>query len=54
LTSVLEFVVKCEALGFEENFKGTYFGHVFSKAYQYATIDEKVCRSLKYISIEFA
>ncbi len=37
LTNALKFVVKCEALGLEESFQGTYFGHGFSKAYQYAT-----------------
>jgi hypothetical protein len=26
----------------------------FSKACQYATIDEKVCKNLKYVSIKFA
>jgi hypothetical protein len=52
LTNALKFVVKCEALGLEENFQGTYFGHVFSKAYQYATTDEKICGSLKYVSIK--
>jgi hypothetical protein len=31
LTNALKFVVKCEALGLEESFQGTYFGHVFSK-----------------------
>jgi hypothetical protein len=34
--SALKFVVKCETLGLEESFEGTYFGHAFSKVYQYA------------------
>jgi hypothetical protein len=46
LTNALKFVVKCEALGLEESFQGTYFGHVFSKAYQYVTTNEIFCRSL--------
>jgi hypothetical protein len=41
-------------LGLKESFKGTCFGHVFSKACQYATIDEKVCKDLQYVSIKVA
>jgi hypothetical protein len=51
LTNVLKFVIKCETLGLKESFQGTYFGHVFSKACQYATINDKVCKNLKYVSI---
>ncbi len=54
MTSVFKFVMKCEALGLEESFQGTCFGHVFSKAYQYATNDEIFCIGLKYICIKFA
>jgi hypothetical protein len=36
LKNALKFVVKCETLGLEESFQGTCFGHVFSKACQYA------------------
>jgi len=54
LTNVLKFVVKCENLGLEENFQGTCFGDTFSKACQYATIDDKVCKNLKYVFIKFA
>ncbi len=52
LTNASKFVFKCETLGFEESFQGTCFGHVFSKVCQYATIDGKVCKSLKYVSIK--
>jgi hypothetical protein len=45
----LKFVVKCEVLGL-----GFCFSHVFSKACQYATTDQKVCRNLKFVSIKFA
>jgi hypothetical protein len=38
--------VKCEVLGLDESFQGTCFGHVFLKACQYATINEKVCKNL--------
>jgi hypothetical protein len=49
LNNVLKSVVKCETLGLEKSFQGTYFGHVFSKACQYATTDDKVCINLKYV-----
>ncbi len=41
-------------LGLEEIFQGTCFGHAFSKAYQYATTKEKVCKDLQYVSIKSA
>ncbi len=53
MVNVFEFVVKCEVLGLEENFQGTCFEHVFSKACQYANNNEKVCKGLKYVSIKF-
>ncbi len=31
LTNALKSVAKCEILGLEKNFQGTYFGHVFPK-----------------------
>jgi hypothetical protein len=37
----LKFVAKCEVLGLDESFQGIFFGHIFSKACQYATIDIK-------------
>ncbi len=54
LSNVLNFVVKCETFGLKESFQGACFGHVFSKACQYATIDEKACKNLKYVCIKFA
>jgi hypothetical protein len=54
LTNALKSVVKCETLGLEKSFQGICFGHVFSKACEYATIDDKVCKNLKYVSIKFA
>ncbi len=53
MVSVFKVVVKCEVLGLEGNFQGTCLEHVFSKACQYATNNEKVCRGLKYVSIKF-
>jgi hypothetical protein len=53
MVSVFKVVVKCEVLGLKENFQGTCLEHVFSKACQYATNNEKVCKGLKYVSIKF-
>jgi hypothetical protein len=53
MTNILKFVVKCEVLGLKESFYKTNFGNDFSKAYQYAINDEKVCKGFKYVSIKF-
>jgi hypothetical protein len=37
MTTTLKSIVSCDMLGLEEKFQGTYFGHAFSKACQYAT-----------------
>jgi hypothetical protein len=34
-------VVDCEVLGMEDSFQNTCFGHAFSKACQYGTIEKK-------------
>jgi hypothetical protein len=54
MTIVLKYVVKCEVLGLHENFQGSCFDHVFAKACQYATTNEKTCKNLKFVSIKFA
>jgi len=33
-------------------YEGTYYGHIMSKAYQYATNDEKVIASLKHVNVK--
>ncbi len=48
----LKFVVRCEILGLDEKFQNTCFVHAFSKVCQYETIEEKVCKNLKYVSIK--
>ncbi len=50
MTVVLKFVVKCEVLSIDESFQGACFGHAFSKACQYDTIDKNICRNFKFIS----
>jgi hypothetical protein len=46
--------VNCEVFGMEESFQGTCFGHAFSKACQYGTTKEKICKNLRHISIKLA
>lgn len=43
---VLKSLVSCECLGLWESFQNSYFDHVFSKACQCVTIDDKVCQNL--------
>ncbi len=52
MIGALKSIVNCESLGLEESFQGTCFGHAFSKACQYGTAWEKVCRNLKYVFIK--
>lgn len=51
---VLKFVVSCEALGLEDNFQRTCFGHGFLNICQYVATNEFFCTSFKYVSISFA
>ncbi len=41
-----------EVFGLEESFQSNCFGHAFFKAYQYGTIEKKICKNLKHISIK--
>jgi hypothetical protein len=45
----LKLVVSYESLRLEESFQGIYFGHVFSRACQYGTIEEKVKAKIKFV-----
>ncbi len=54
MTSTLKFVVNYETWGLHESFNGTCLWHDFSKACQYATINEKVYRNLKNVFIKIA
>jgi hypothetical protein len=40
MTTSLKLIVSCDILGLVDSFQGTYFGLAFSKACQYALIDE--------------
>jgi hypothetical protein len=33
MTTILKSIVSCESLGLEKSFQGSYFGHVFLKAF---------------------
>jgi hypothetical protein len=48
----LKLVVSCEYFNLEENFQGTFFRHVFSKAYEYGSAKEKIYHNLKYVFIK--
>jgi hypothetical protein len=50
----LKYFGSCDVLQLEESFQETCFGHVSSKACQYATRGEKVYKWLKYAFIKFA
>jgi hypothetical protein len=40
MATVLHSIIDCESLNIHKVYEGTCFGHVMSKAYQYATNDE--------------
>jgi hypothetical protein len=49
----LKSIMKCEAFGLDGSFQRTCFCHFFSsKACQHATINEKISRILKFVSIK--
>jgi hypothetical protein len=48
----LKVIISFEALYLEESYQGICFGHTFSKAWKYATIDEFFCKKLTYVSIK--
>ncbi len=52
MTIALKLVISCEYFSLKENFQGTCFGHVFSKAYKYGIVKEKVYNNLKYVFIK--
>jgi hypothetical protein len=52
MTSTLNVIISCDILGLEESYQSICFGHAFSKACQYATINEKVCKNYTYVSIK--
>jgi hypothetical protein len=54
MTRALKFVVNDEVLGLQESFDGICFGQEFSKTCQYAIVKERLCKSLKYVSIKSA
>ncbi len=51
---ILKSIVTCKTLNVMESFQGTYFGHAFFKACQYAIVGEKVSRGLKCVFVKYA
>jgi hypothetical protein len=54
MINALKSIVSCECFGAETSFQGSYFGHVFSKACQYDSTDEKICKNFKYVYVKSA
>lgn len=47
-------LVSCEVMGLASPYSGACFGHIMSKVCQHATDDEKVCKSMKKVSMKKA
>jgi hypothetical protein len=52
MTIVLKAIVSYDILSLAESYQGTCFGHAFSKACQYFTTNEKICKNLTYVFIK--
>jgi hypothetical protein len=46
--------ISCDVLRLHDSYASVYFGHVMSKAAQYATTEDKVCMKMKEVSFEDA
>jgi hypothetical protein len=44
--------ISCDVLGLQDPYAGVCFGHVMSKAAQYATTEDKVCMKMKEVSLK--
>jgi hypothetical protein len=54
MTTTLKSIISCEALSLLVLLDGACFGHVMSKATQYATNDDKISKDMAPISVKFA
>jgi hypothetical protein len=52
IINALKSIVSCDDLGIPKSLEGVYFGHAFSKAYQYTNVDEKLSYGLQPVSIK--
>jgi hypothetical protein len=52
MIATFKLMSSCEALNLLQPFDGTCFGHVMSKAVQYATNDNKIFKDLAPISVK--
>jgi hypothetical protein len=48
----LKFIVSYDILGLAKKFSRVVFWHTFLKACQYALVDKKICKGLKYVFIK--
>lgn len=46
--------ISCDVLGLQDPYASVCFGHVMSKAAQYATTEDKVCMKMKEVSLKDA
>jgi hypothetical protein len=53
MTKTLKLIINHEVLGLKESSNGICFGHAFSKTYYYVISEERVCKNLKYVLINF-
>jgi hypothetical protein len=52
MITALNLVISCGILGLPDSFQGSYFGHAFSMACQYASIDEIFYKGFKYVFVK--
>jgi hypothetical protein len=52
MTIALKSIVSYDILSLIESFQGSFFGHTFFKACQYALINDFFCNGLKYIFVK--
>jgi hypothetical protein len=52
LVTILHSIINCEPLKIHRVYEGTCFGHVMSKAYQYATNDEFSFVGLRNVNVK--
>ncbi len=49
----LKSIMKCVAIGLDENIQSTCFGRVFSKACQYVITNNFFCKNFEFVSIKY-
>jgi len=54
MATTICFIIICQPLKINHVYEGTYFGHVMSKACQYAINDDKVSKGLMQVNVKDA